>query len=67
VAFANAGDLLFVLKDDGELIIARANRSGFEPLRTYEVADSSTWAQPIVSGRRLFVKDVSTLTLWTFD
>ena len=27
VAFAKAGDLLFVLKDDAELIIARANRS----------------------------------------
>jgi outer membrane protein assembly factor BamB len=67
VAFAKAGDLLFVLKDDAELIIARANPSGFEPLKTYEVADSATWAQPIVSGRRLFVKDVSTLTLWTFD
>lgn len=67
VAFAKAGDLLFVLKDDAELIIARAKASGFEPLKTYEVADSATWAQPVVSGRRLFVKDVSTLTLWTFD
>jgi outer membrane protein assembly factor BamB len=67
VAFAKAGDLLFVLKDDAELIIARASPSGFEPLKKYEVADSATWAQPIVSGRRLFVKDVSTLTLWTFD
>ena len=38
-----------------------------EPLKTYEVADSATWAQPVVSGRRLFVKDASTLTLWTFD
>ena len=67
VAFATAGDLLFVLKDDAELIIARANRSGFEALKTYEVADSATWAQPVLSGQRLFVKDVSTLTLWAFD
>jgi outer membrane protein assembly factor BamB len=67
VAFAKAGELLFVLKDDAQLVIARANRAGFEPLKTYEVADSATWAQPVVSGRRLFVKDVSTLTLWTFD
>ena len=67
VAFAKAGDLLFLLKDDARLIVARASPSGFEPLKTYEVADSATWAQPVVSGRRLFVKDVSTLTLWTFD
>jgi outer membrane protein assembly factor BamB len=67
VAFAKAGDLLFVLKDDAELMIARASRSGVQPLKTYEVADSATWAQPVVSGQRLFVKDVSALTLWTFD
>jgi len=67
VAFVKAGDLLFLLKDDAELIVARANPSRFEPAKTYEVADSATWAQPVWSGSRLFVKDVSTLTLWTFD
>jgi glucose dehydrogenase len=67
VAFAKAGDLLFVLKDDAELIIAESSPSGFEALKKYEVAESATWAQPVVSGQRLFVKDVSTLTLWAFD
>jgi outer membrane protein assembly factor BamB len=67
VAFAKAGDLLFVLKDDAELIVARASRTGFQQLKKYQVADSATWAQPVVSGGRLFVKDVSTLTLWSFD
>jgi len=67
VAFAKSGDLLFVLKDDAELTIARVNLSSFEPLKTYEVAESATWAQPVISGQRLFVKDVSTLTLWAFD
>ena len=27
-AFVKAGDLLFILKDDGELIVARASRNG---------------------------------------
>jgi hypothetical protein len=36
-------------------------------LRRYAVATSATWAQPVISGNRLFVKDVSTLTLWTFN
>jgi hypothetical protein len=31
------------------------------------VADSATWAQPVLSGRRILVKDVSTLTLWSLD
>ena len=67
VAIAKAGTLLFLLKDDGELIVARANPAAFEPLKRYTVAESATWAQPTISGRRIFIKDVSTLTLWTLD
>ncbi len=66
-AIVKAGDLLFLLKDDAELIVARASRAGFEPFRRYTVSDSATWAQPAISGNRLFVKDVSTLALWTLD
>jgi len=29
------------------------------------VADSATWTQAAYSGERIFVKDVSTLALWT--
>jgi outer membrane protein assembly factor BamB len=64
-AIVRAGDLLFVLKDDAELIVARGSTAGFEPVRRYSVAESATWAQPVISGNRLFVKDVSTLALWT--
>ena len=44
-----------------------AARHGREPLRRYTVADSVTWAQPAISGNRFFVKDVSSLALWTMD
>jgi outer membrane protein assembly factor BamB len=64
-AVVKAGDLLFLLDDDAELIVARASRTGFEPLKRYIVADSATWAQPAISGNRVFVKDVTSLTLWT--
>jgi outer membrane protein assembly factor BamB len=66
-AVAKAGDLLFLLDDDGELIVARAARTGLVPLRRYTVADSATWAQPAISGNRFFIKDVSALTLWTLE
>lgn len=64
-AIVKAGDILFLLNDDAELIVARSNRRKFEPLKRYTVAESATWAQPAISGNRLFVKDVSSLTLWT--
>jgi outer membrane protein assembly factor BamB len=66
-AFARTGDLWFALKDDGELIVAPKGATTFEPLRRYTVADSATWAQPVISGNRIFVKDVSTLALWTIN
>ena len=66
-AISRAGDLLFILKDDAELLIARSGAKGLETVKTYAVADSATWSAPAVSGRRLFVKDVASLTLWTID
>jgi outer membrane protein assembly factor BamB len=64
-AIVKAGNLLLLLNDDAQLIVARSSRTGLEPLKRYIVADSATWAQPAVSGNRLFVKDVASLSLWT--
>jgi outer membrane protein assembly factor BamB len=66
-ALVKAGQLLFYLNDDAQLIVARSSRAQFEPLKRYTVADSATWAQPLISGNRIFVKDVSSLALWTID
>jgi outer membrane protein assembly factor BamB len=66
-AVVKAGEFLFLLNDDAELIVARDNRTRFEPLKRYQVADSATWAQPAISGNRLFIKDAASLALWTVD
>jgi outer membrane protein assembly factor BamB len=66
-AVVKAGDLLFLLNDDAELIVVKGSRSGFEPLKRYTVAESSTWAQPAITGNRIFVKDAKSLTLWTIN
>lgn len=66
-AIARAGNTIFSLEQDGELVVVRFNRSSFEPIARYEVAKSETWTQPVISGNRLYVKDVSSLTLWTFN
>lgn len=63
-AIVHAGDLLFILKDDAELIVTKASTTGFEPLKRYTVADSATWAQPTIAGNRIFVKDISSVALW---
>jgi outer membrane protein assembly factor BamB len=64
-AILKAGDWLFVLEDDGELAIANAQAaSGFTPIRRYRVAQTDTWPQPAITGNRIFVKDISSVTLW---
>jgi len=65
-AISHAGDLLFMLKDDGELLIGQASMTAFEPAKRYTVADSATWSAPAIAGNRLFVKDTQSLTLWTW-
>ncbi len=66
-AVSKAKNLLFLLNDNAELIVARGSRTGIDPFRRYTVADSDTWAQPAISGNRLLIKDVSSLRLWTVD
>ncbi len=66
-AIVRAGDTVFSLQDDAELLVLGNVRGGFQPLGRYEVATSETWTQPVVSGTRLFVKDLTTLTLWALE
>jgi outer membrane protein assembly factor BamB len=65
-AIVRAGNVMFLLKEDGELIIARPDAAGLNPVKTYAVADSATWAQPTIAGNRIFVKDNTGLSLWTW-
>ena len=66
-AIVRAGETILSLEADGELVVVRNSRTGFDVLARYDVAASETWAQPAISGDRVFVKDVSTLALWTVD
>jgi outer membrane protein assembly factor BamB len=55
------------LTDEGRLVVADAQAGTFQPLRTYTVAESATWASPAVSDEGIVVKGVDTLTYWRFD
>jgi outer membrane protein assembly factor BamB len=66
-AVVKAGNFVFALEDDGELLVLQDTLTAFEPLRRYKIADAETWTQPVISGNRVFVKDVSSLALWTLN
>lgn len=66
-AIARAGDLVFSMQDTGELVVFRSGPTAFDTVKRYKVAESEVMTQPAISGNRVFVKDASTLALWTLN
>jgi len=62
-----AGDTLFLLSNDADLIVAKASRSSFEERKRYTVAKSPTWAHPRIGNSGILIKDAETLTLWRIE
>jgi outer membrane protein assembly factor BamB len=61
----DAGSVLLALTSDTEMVAFKPGNKEYTELAKYKVADTPTWAYPIVAGNRVFVKDRETLTLWT--
>jgi outer membrane protein assembly factor BamB len=66
-AIVAAGQFMFLLTDNAELIVQRRDAKQFEALRKYSVADSPTWAHPVIIGNRILIKDASSLALLSLD
>lgn len=58
---------LIVLKNDGEMLVAKPSGKSFELIRRYTVADSPTWAHPLVLADGVVIKDLRTLTRWSVE
>ena len=65
-SIVRAGEYLLLATTNSELIVARANAARYEEVKRYTVADSAMWAHPAFAGRTIIVKDVNTLTAWSF-
>ena len=63
-AVVAAGDHLVFLTTEGQLIVSPIDPAKFAEERRYPVADSATYAHPIVLRDRVIVRDQSTLTEW---
>jgi outer membrane protein assembly factor BamB len=66
-AMVVAGDVIFMLTNEAELIAARASGKGFEQLKRWHVADSETWAHPVIVGNRILVKDMKSLAAYSLE
>ena len=61
-----AGRTVLALTDSADLLVLDAAAALYEPLRTYEVAGSPTWAHPVPLAGGLLIKDETHLTRWDF-
>src|SRR5258706_6198688 len=62
----SAGSLL-ALKNDGELLVAKPDGKSFDVIRRYAVANSPTWAHPLVLADGVVIKDLKTLARWSVE
>jgi outer membrane protein assembly factor BamB len=61
------GDKLFLLKDNAELIVAKASGAAFEPLHRYKVSDNATYANPLMLAKGIVIKDNTSLSYMTWE
>ena len=66
-SIVDAGSVLMALTPRMQLIVFEPNDKELKRLASYKVADTPTYAYPIVSGNRVYIKDQDSVTLWTID
>jgi len=66
-AVVDAGSVLLALTPASELIAFQPSDKAYTELARIKVADTATYAYPVVSGKRIFVQDQDSVTLWTID
>ncbi len=66
-AILHSKDLLFVLNNDAGLIVAKKNSAAFEQVARYSLADSATYAHPVIWGKNILVKDDASIALWALE
>ena len=64
-AIQMAGANLVVLTTDGELLVVRRTPDKYEELKRYKVAESQTWAHPVLVPGGVLVRDAAAVTMWS--
>ena len=69
VRLVDAGKVVLALPSatSSELIVYAPTDKKYDELGRIKFADSQPYTFPIVSGKRIFIKDQDKLTLWMLD
>jgi outer membrane protein assembly factor BamB len=63
----DAGSVLFSLTPAGELIVFEPNDKEFKKVASYPNVGSNTYAYPVIAGKRIYIKDADSVTLWEIE
>jgi len=63
----DVGAYVVALPSTAELIAFKPVGSQYEEVARIKVADTPTYAHPVIAGNRIFVKDEDAVTLWTIQ
>ena len=58
---------LFGLTPADKLVVFAPDGKEYKEIASYKVAPGDTYAYPVISGNRIFVKDKDSLTLWMVE
>lgn len=63
-AIVSTGSCLLALPNTSELIVFKPDGTKYTEIARYKVSDTPTYAHPIISGNRVFVKDQESVAMW---
>jgi outer membrane protein assembly factor BamB len=63
----DAGADLIALTPKRNLIVFQPSDKAYTEVASIKVADTDTYAQPVLAGDKLFIEDQDSVTLWTMD
>jgi outer membrane protein assembly factor BamB len=66
-ALVDAGQVVLALSVNSELVVFRPDEKQYDELVRIKVADTETWAHPVIDGKRVYVRDRENVALWGIE
>jgi outer membrane protein assembly factor BamB len=66
-AILDAGDVVMALPGNSHLIVYEPLGKEYRELDRLKVADTPTYAHPVIAGNRIYIKDEENITLWIIE
>ena len=63
-AILDAGEVMLALPSSAELIVMKPVKDQYTEIASIKMADTPTYAHPVLTGNTIFIKDEETLAMW---